>query len=1073
MEESTHDFLTGLPTRGHLERKKTEFYQRPEGELWSIVLIDIDHFKLINDIYGHLTGDEVLKYVASILETHIRKSDSVIRFGGDEFIGILPYTSKIEALNFAERVMEEMKVAVFPHNLHVSLSMGIADSSEAEKHLDDVLEKADKELYKAKETGRGRISFAAEGDVNVQEIQLIFNHFIGRQQERKKLQQLLDESIGEGGRFVLIEGEPGSGKTRLAEESLHYAKFRDCFILRSGCFEFGNPEPFQLQIAPIRRLFKELDRELAEISQRISPLNPATSELFPEIQVEITEDKLFFREERLKFKIFDDIARILGVLSELKPIVFIIDDIQWISLHDLELFTYLIRSLLKARIFFVATKRITSEANHPVTEQLQSLRRLVPFLTLSIENLDEQESSNLIMFALKDPNIPNEVLKKVYGYSGGNPFFLKELLTTLIQDQSITRNASGDWLYHMRKDLKLPESISQLLSSRVQPLSEMSRLILRVASLVSQSFTIDLLSYVTEKSEVIIAEALEGPLNLGLIREIHDNDYEISYRFVHDIVRNFLHRDISDGMKRIYHSRMAQYYEKIYQFGNKAFVTAMAYHYSQSGMVKKILESALLAARHAYKRQAFREASQWFELFLSHDDGQWAPQEDYFNIYRTLGEIYSFVGDGKKALTRIENAFEFAVTNKDKAQLLHIQGGIFQALSKYAQSRKAYRQALDFNEAPLRKADLHCSLAFLEYLEGNMDEARKELEESRVLLEQQTVVQENLDRYWAAYFNTRGIICKSHESCDDAYESYMKALRCYQQHGDAVGESIVLNNLSDIYYREGKYEEMLDVLKQAEQIALRLDDALTLAIVMYNLADTYNEINERQLSLDYFNRYQEINVLIGNELGQGYANLGLGMLAEQDGDYQDASKYYQVAMEVFKSLGSANFFYESGLHYVQVLILCDETGKAEEIFEHIDGQRKRELVPDLAAYRAFVKGLFLYKCQASGDMDREKLLKATTYFKEAHSLNPATGLYEKTMLHYYLMKTFALLKDDQHVRAVLSEAYSIITEKIAQVKNERIRKQIKQKKYVKLLLKEAELANFCSRNEETKHEPSV
>jgi diguanylate cyclase (GGDEF)-like protein len=160
---AARDNLTGAFNRRELESELIRLQSRYErsGDYYSLMLIDIDNFKLINDNYGHLVGDEVLRRFARIVFASIRAEDYFARYGGDEFCILLPSTSVEDALSLANRL--RLAYAKTPHiiNDHAiqsSISIGVSESTSAGNDYNNMISAADKALYQAKDTGRNRVS---------------------------------------------------------------------------------------------------------------------------------------------------------------------------------------------------------------------------------------------------------------------------------------------------------------------------------------------------------------------------------------------------------------------------------------------------------------------------------------------------------------------------------------------------------------------------------------------------------------------------------------------------------------------------------------------------------------------------------------------------------------------------------------------------------------------------------------------------------------------------------------------------------------------------------------------------
>jgi diguanylate cyclase (GGDEF)-like protein len=158
------DYLTGLRTRGYFEQQLELEFKRAERkqQKFALLMIDIDHFKVLNDTFGHHVGDQLLRDVTSILMKDMREVDTVARYGGEEFVIILPETTETGAVFVAQRLRRAVDQAKFfagsPHTVqHLTISIGVAVYDTDAQFKRDLIEFADAALYAAKHQGRNRV----------------------------------------------------------------------------------------------------------------------------------------------------------------------------------------------------------------------------------------------------------------------------------------------------------------------------------------------------------------------------------------------------------------------------------------------------------------------------------------------------------------------------------------------------------------------------------------------------------------------------------------------------------------------------------------------------------------------------------------------------------------------------------------------------------------------------------------------------------------------------------------------------------------------------------------------------
>ncbi|MFN8433031.1 MAG: GGDEF domain-containing protein [Anaerolineales bacterium] len=164
-EQALRDPLTGLYNRRYLretlEQEVTKA-KRDQTPL-SVIISDIDHFKLINDSYGHQVGDQFLVEIAKLMKTHARSTDFVCRYGGEEFLIVMPGTPANAAIKRAEEILQKCTDTIIVHegkNLQVAMSLGVATYPDHGQEFEEIIIKADKALYISKQNGRNRITLS-------------------------------------------------------------------------------------------------------------------------------------------------------------------------------------------------------------------------------------------------------------------------------------------------------------------------------------------------------------------------------------------------------------------------------------------------------------------------------------------------------------------------------------------------------------------------------------------------------------------------------------------------------------------------------------------------------------------------------------------------------------------------------------------------------------------------------------------------------------------------------------------------------------------------------------------------
>jgi diguanylate cyclase (GGDEF)-like protein len=1051
--QADQDPLTGTWRRSILSALNKAFQSRPDGEVWSLMIMDIDHFKLINDIYGHVVGDSVLKQIADILLRTTRKNDVLLRYGGDEFVVVFPGSKQSMSMNYPQRILEELDVVVFPQNIKAGVSMGMAESYHDERNLECVLERADKALYQAKEGGRGRISFYTEPDKAVQMRAPVFEHFVDRQHELHTLRKLLDESITEGSRFAVISGEPGVGKTRLARELKHYTKFKGCLFLESKCSEFGASESYSMISQSISEVILSLDQDKqTEILSSVPPVHPTTAGLLSSLKLNVASDIMKFEPDQLKYRMFEDITVVFKSLTRLYPVVFLLDDLQWITMSDFELFSYLVRNTIEDRILFISPIRKPLEDYPQVLKQLKVLQAMVRVVQLDLKRLDEEYAKHMVMFALRDPNIPQDFLKQLIRQSGGNPFYLRELIKSLCEQGSIRSEKTGTWTYAFTEDLKLPTSIVEVIAARFEQLDELSQELLGIGSLALDAFSLDLLCEVSKQSQAKIVRALDRPLNAEFISEKMTKEGQLSYRFVHATVKNYVHGNLGETMIPIFHLRLAEYYEKQYLKGKEDVVVNIAHHYCCSSNQDKAKEYSLRAARLSEKRNSTQEVIGWLEKYISLITVEKEKREDIFYAYKTLGRFFSTIGNYDKATPLLEKALALASTLSEQGDIFTSIGRNFHLQNRFTDGRLNYTKALQLLVDPIKKAEPMYLLFFLAKIQGRIKEGLARLEELKQLADQCTDEQ-GKEKVLVYYYGGMGWFKDRIGSRSEALEFNKKALALTRKHKNVSGEASALNNIAPLLAGEGSYEKQLEILQKAEQINTKIGFAYSLSINYGNIGNLYLTLNKKDMVYKYYNRCIELAKAIGNDRTIHSAKILYAELLTEEGDFTAAELLYREALEISKKHNLNDKTTMVHLLMAKLFLKMDKCEAAQQIIASLEEEKDKEyFTQEHKTYLGFVKGL-AYHLGASRN-DQAAQAEAERLFEELLRSGQQKGFLTEIKIRYYLAHSLKLQGKIKRYCDAVKQAVGLLKEHLRGIRSKIFRDSFCERTIFKHLLNE-------------------
>jgi len=393
--------------------------------------------------------------------------------------------------------------------------------------------------------------------------------FVGRDQELAVAREAAEAVLDGSGRIVFITGEPGIGKTRLGAEvyrvfttegsahgralwlegrcvsygaSLPYWPFRD--LLRSWLRIHGDDPPLRVRVA----LRKQLDRLFAGKVDELLPYLSALLEL--ELEPEAAARLAELSPEALRFRTFEVLRTLLARLADEGPVAVSIEDLHWADATSLDLLAHLAEDTDTTALMLVCTTR--DERDHVAWRLKEDIARSLPHRVtdIGLRALPEDAERDLLE-ALVGPGFPDELRERIRDSSEGNPFFLEELVRSLMDSGSLVRD-DGAWQVDDAAVPPIPLTVEKVILSRIDNLPAPSRNVLTAASVLGRTFGLPLLDEVCDEPNV--RGALNELMRLDLVREGRRWP-EPEYRFKHALIQETAYRTlVREDRNRLHHA---------------------------------------------------------------------------------------------------------------------------------------------------------------------------------------------------------------------------------------------------------------------------------------------------------------------------------------------------------------------------------------------------------------------------------------------------------------------------------------------------------------------------------------
>lgn len=442
--------------------------------------------------------------------------------------------------------------------------------------------------------------------------------FVGRQVELAALRAAFERADGGGRQVMLVGGEPGVGKSRLAAEFAREVHAKGANVLFGRCDD-GLAMPYQPFVEALSHYLHyappaEFPNGLGHLGGELARLVPELTEMVAGLPSPLRSDP-----ETERYRLFEAMASWLGAASADEPLVVVLDDLHWATQPTLLLLRHVVRATSPAHLLVVGIYRHTEpDPAHSLVDLLADLRRTTGVGRLMLDGLAEAE----VMALLEVTGHPlgenaQGLARAIRAHTEGNPFFVGELVRHAAESGALRQESDGS-LDH----LGIPEGVHEVVLRRLGRLSEAATQALMAAAVVGAEFDQTVVAAVTGLGEDAVAEALEEALAAGLVKEVVG--VTLRLRFRHQLVRASLYGSLSTTRRLRLHRRVGEVIEALHRSRLDEHLPALAYHFAQaaaSGEAATAVRYTWRAGDRALTQLAHDQAAELYARALALFDG--------------------------------------------------------------------------------------------------------------------------------------------------------------------------------------------------------------------------------------------------------------------------------------------------------------------------------------------------------------------------------------------------------------------------------------------------------------------
>jgi class 3 adenylate cyclase len=489
---------------------------------------------------------------------------------------------------------------------------------------------------------------------------------IGREGEIARILDALDAVMSGHGRLLMLAGEPGVGKTRLAQEVTRVARNRGALVATGRCYESHRAVPYYPFLEALATLWAAAPAVIRADAPRHWPL---LGRLLPERNIAPTPATSSGHDEQEY--LFRAVTGFIQAIAAVTPVALLLDDLQWADSASLDLLQHLARHTRAGRVLLLGAYRdIEVGREHRLERIALDLHREKLIEEIAVRRLRPAGTAALTASLFGEATITPEFADLLYRYTEGNAFFLQEVLRALVERGDLFEK-DGKWERRAIAEIELPHSVRSAIGERLSRLTSAAQDVLLEASVLGQTFPFDVLQAMSGRSEEEIEDALAAAVAAGLAREAPNDEY----RFNHALIQQTLYAEAPTRRKRRLHRAAGEALERYTRHGRAPLAAEIAWHFLEGDDAERALRYSILAGKQAETNFALTEVEKHYgaALDLARQLGDRVSEAE---VLRRRARLLHAAFRGEEAARDYEDLLAIALASEDRQQELEARLGL-------------------------------------------------------------------------------------------------------------------------------------------------------------------------------------------------------------------------------------------------------------------------------------------------------------------------------------------------------------------------------------------------------------